>query len=85
MWGHGTNGTTSQPVKIGFLDNLPAHHSVHKCNGGKCCELFNKEILTSCNYVREEPYDLSVMQEIFAGEQKQNPLDGATVIAMTEV
>jgi hypothetical protein len=47
--------------------------------------LFNKNILTGRNYVREEPYDLSVMQEIFAGEQKQNELDGATVVAMTEV
>jgi hypothetical protein len=47
--------------------------------------LFDKNILTGRNYVREEPYDLSVMQEIFAGEQKQNELDGATVVAMTEV
>ena len=84
-WGHGTNGTTSQPVKIGVLDNLPARRSVHKCNGAKCCKLFNKEVLTGCNYVREDPYDLSVMHEIFAGEQKQNELDGATVVAMTEV
>lgn len=47
--------------------------------------MFNRGVLTGRNYVREEPYDLNVMQEIFAGEMKQNELDGATVVAMTEV
>ena len=37
------------------------------------------------DYVRNDAYDMTVMQEIFAGEQKQNEGDGATTVAMTEV
>ena len=36
-------------------------------------------------YVRNDAYDMTIMQEIFAGEQKQNEGDGATVVAMTEM
>ena len=36
-------------------------------------------------YVRNNAYDMTVMQEIFAGEQKQNEGDRATVVAMTEM
>lgn len=36
-------------------------------------------------YVRNDAYDMTVMQEIFTGEQKQNEGDGATVVAMTEM
>ena len=33
-------------------------------------------------YVRNDAYDMTVMQEIFTGEQKQNEGDG---VAMTEM
>lgn len=36
-------------------------------------------------YIREYPYDMTVIQEIFAGEQRQNDRDGATAVAMSEV
>lgn len=72
-----------KPTPIRFLGNLPARRSVHECNGAKCCELFDKKLLD--NYVRNDPSDMSVMQEIFAAGQKQNNNDGATVVAMTEM
>jgi hypothetical protein len=45
--------------------------------------MFDDAILRG--YYRNDAYDMSVMQEIFAGEQKQNEGDGATAVAMTEV
>jgi len=45
--------------------------------------MFDDAVLHS--FVRNDTYDMTVMQEIFAGEQKQNEGDGATAVAMTEV
>jgi hypothetical protein len=45
--------------------------------------MFDNTVLHS--FVRNDAYDMTVMQEIFAGEQKQNEGDGATAVAMTEV
>jgi len=45
--------------------------------------MFDNTVLQ--NYVRNDAYDMTVMQEIFAGEQKQNEGDGATAVAMTEM
>ena len=45
--------------------------------------MFNNAVLQG--YLRNDAYDMSVMQEIFAGEQKQNERDGATTVAMTEM
>lgn len=45
--------------------------------------MFDNAILQG--YVRDDPYDMTIMQEIFTGEQKQNEGDGATPIAMTEM
>jgi hypothetical protein len=36
-------------------------------------------------YVRNDPYDMAVIQEIIAGEQKQNEGDGGTAVAMSEM
>lgn len=82
-WGHGTNGTTTRPSPIRFLDDLPARRSVHQCNGARCCEMFDEKALNG--YIRDDAYDMAVIQEIFAGEQKQNDGDGATVVAMSEM
>lgn len=82
-WGHGTNGTTTRPTPIRFLNDLPARRSVHQCNGARCCEMFDEKVLNG--YIREDAYDMSVIQEIFAGEQKQNDGDGATAVAMSEM
>jgi hypothetical protein len=82
-WGQGTNGTTTRPTPIRFLDDLPSRRSVHQCNGARCCEMFDKKALHG--YIREDPYDMTVIQEIFAAEQKQNERDGATVVAMSEM
>ena len=82
-WGHGTNGTTARPTPIRFLDDLPARRSVHQCNGAKCCEMFDQKVLHG--YIRDDAYDMTVIQEIFAGEQKQNNGDGATAVAMSEM
>lgn len=45
--------------------------------------MFDNTVLRG--YVRNDAYDVTVMQEIFAGEQKQNEGDGATAVAMTEM
>ena len=45
--------------------------------------MFNDAVLH--DYVRNDTHDITVMQEIFAGERKQNDGDGATTVAMTEV
>jgi hypothetical protein len=45
--------------------------------------MFDKKALHG--YIREDPYDMTVIQEIFAAEQKQNERDGATVVAMSEM
>jgi len=45
--------------------------------------MFDNAVLHS--FVRNDAYDMTVMQEIFAGEQKQNEGDGAMAVAMTEV
>jgi hypothetical protein len=45
--------------------------------------MFDNAVLRG--YARNDTYDMSVMQEIFAGEQKQNEGDGATAVAMTEM
>ena len=45
--------------------------------------MFDNAVLR--DYVRNDAYDVTVMQEIFAGEQKQNEGDGATAVAMTEM
>jgi hypothetical protein len=44
-WGHGTNGSTSQDIRLALLDNLLARHSVHLCNGGLKCELLDAGLL----------------------------------------
>jgi hypothetical protein len=36
-------------------------------------------------YIRDDAYDMTVIQEIFAGEQKQNVGDGGTAVAMSEM
>jgi hypothetical protein len=45
--------------------------------------MFDNAVLQS--YIRNDAYDMTVMQEIFSGEQKQNEGDGATTVAMTEM
>jgi hypothetical protein len=35
--------------------------------------------------MRDDPYDMTIMQKISAADQKQNKQDGSTVIAKTEV
>ena len=74
---------TTRSTPIRFLNQLPTRRSVHQCNGAKCCELFDENHLSG--YVRDDPNDMCVMQEISAADQKQNDQDGATVIAKTEV
>jgi hypothetical protein len=75
------SSTRATPIR--FLDQLPTRRSVHQCNGARCCEFFDDNHLSG--YIRDDPYDMTVMQKISAANQKQNEIDGSTVIAKTEV
>ena len=81
-WGRGTNGSTSQDIKLTLLDDLPARRSVHLCNGGLKCELFNTKLLEG--YERKDAEDMSKTREIFQAEQCRNEADGSTVLSGTE-
>ena len=69
-------------MKVAFLDNLPARRSVHHCNGGLRCEMFDEKLLDG--YEREDPHDMSKTREIFGAEQARNEADSGTVLSMTE-
>jgi hypothetical protein len=81
-WECGTNGSTSQDVKLALLDNLPVRHSVHLCNGGLKCELFDAGLLEG--YEHKDAEDMSKTREIFQAEQHRNETDGSTVLSATE-
>ncbi|KAJ7291820.1 hypothetical protein C8J57DRAFT_1705278 [Mycena rebaudengoi] len=44
-YGKGTNGSTSQNIKLTILGGLPSRRSSHDCNGGLCCQYFDREVL----------------------------------------
>jgi hypothetical protein len=79
LWGKGTNGSTSQEVSLMLLDGIPAHRSIHQCNGG----MFDEKFLDG--YVREDPTDMTTKTKvIFQAEQARNEADGVTLVAATE-
>ncbi|KAF8230499.1 hypothetical protein L208DRAFT_1400467 [Tricholoma matsutake] len=81
-WGRGTNGSTSHDVKLTLLDDLPARHSVHECNGARQCEMFDNRFLDG--YEGIDGYDSNKMVEIFEAGQTRNRADGETVFGITD-
>jgi hypothetical protein len=81
-WGKGTNGSTSQEVKLTLLDDLPARRSVHFCNGALCCEMFDENMLNG--YERKDHDNMTKTKEIFQAEQARNEADSETVLSATE-
>ncbi|KAJ7176036.1 hypothetical protein C8R43DRAFT_1118579 [Mycena crocata] len=79
-WGRGTNGSTSQPVKLAILDDIPARRSSHDCNGGLHCEFFDEDIFDGYQH---RDSDMSLMQELFAQDREQNKNDSSSTIAVT--
>jgi len=75
-WGRGTNGSTSHDTKLTLLDDLPACHSVHECNGACQCEMFDNRFLGGYEWI--DSCDLNKMVEIFEAGQTQNRADGET-------
>jgi len=71
----------TQEVKLTLLDDLPAHCSVHICNGTYQCKLFDNKLLHE--YAHDDGDDLVKMKEIFTKEQAQNEADGGTVLSLT--
>jgi hypothetical protein len=57
--------------------------TTHLCNRAQCCERFDDAVLHG--YVRNDAYDMTVIQEIYAGEQQQNEGNRAMAVTMTEV
>ncbi|KAF8229929.1 hypothetical protein L208DRAFT_1401360 [Tricholoma matsutake] len=81
-WGRGTNGSTSHDIKLTLLDDLPAHRSVHECNGAHQCEMFDNRFLDGYKWI--DSYDSNKMEEIFEAGQTQNRADGETVLGITD-
>ena len=81
-WGAGTNGSTTQEIKLMLLNGIPTRRSVHLCNGGLRCEMFDEKLLEG--YKRKDGDDMDKTKQIFQAEQARNEADGETVLAATE-
>jgi hypothetical protein len=80
-WGKGSNGSTTRETLLQILDNIPARRSIHICNGGLKCEFFDPTLLL--NYERTDGSDMTLMQEIFSRELRQNQLDSGSAVGKT--
>jgi hypothetical protein len=80
-WGKGSSGSTTWETLLQILGNIPARRSIHICNGGLKCEIFDPAFLS--NYERTDGSDMTLMQEIFSRELRQNQLDSGSAVGKT--
>ncbi|KAJ7643437.1 hypothetical protein DFH06DRAFT_1477189 [Mycena polygramma] len=80
-YGQGTNGSTSRDTKLIILGGLASRRSNHTCQGGSCCQFFNRDILE--DYERNDPEDMELTKEIFAMGLEQSKNDSLTSNSVT--